>query len=286
MQTLEADRKSLELTQTLRDTGIDSGQPVAQAELTLKNDQAAATNVGIARTQYEHAIALLTGQPASTFSLPIASLSTAPPAIPLGLPSELLQRRPDIAAAERTMSEANALIGVETAAFYPNLTLSASAGLQSATLAKLFAWPSRFFSIGPSAAETLFDAGLRRATVEQYTAQYNADVAAYRQTVLAAFQSTEDYLAALRLLQTQTQQQQEAVAAARRYLDLATTRYRTGVDTYLNVFSAQVSLLTDKQATVNLHVQQMTNSVQLIEALGGGWNRTELPTEKSLTSKK
>ena len=283
-QTLEADRKSLELNVTLRNTGVQSDQSVAQADLTLKNDLAAATNLKIARAQYEHAIAMLIGQPASTFALRVASLSTQPPPIPVALPSELLERRPDIAAAERTMSQANALIGVKTAAYYPTLTLSAEGGFQSSTAAQWLTWPSRFFTIGPTLAETLFDGGLRRATVVQYTAQYDADVAAYRQTVLTAFQQTEDYLAALRLLEAQVEQQEAAVAAAQHYLDLAETRYRTGVDTYLNVLAARTSLLSDRQTTVSLRVQQMTNSVQLIEALGGGWSRAELPPEKDVAS--
>lgn len=284
-QTIEADKKSLELTLTLRNTGIDNEQSVAEADLTLKQDLAAATQLKIARAQYEHAIAMLIGQPASTFSLPVANLSTPVPAIPVGLPSDLLERRPDVAAAERTMSQANALIGVETAAYYPTLTLSVEAGFQSTSAADWLKWPSRFFSMGPSVAETLFDGGLRRATMAQYIAQYNADVAGYQQTVLTAFQQAEDSLAALRLLQTQLQQQESAVSAAQHYVDLATTRYRTGVDTYLNVLTARSSLLTDQRATVNVRVQQMTNSIQLIEALGGGWDRSTLPTERAISAR-
>jgi NodT family efflux transporter outer membrane factor (OMF) lipoprotein len=285
-QTVEADRKSLELTQTLARTGIDNEQSVAQARVTLKNAEASLTGVGVNRAQYEHAIALLIGASASTFSLPQRSLATRVPAIPLGLPSELLERRPDIAAAERTMSEANALIGVETAAFYPSLTLSAEGGLESSTISNWFMWPSRFFSVGPSASETLFDAGLRRNTVAQYTALYKADEAAYRQTVLTAFQQTEDYISSVRILGRQKQQQQEAVDAAQEYLKIAQTRYRTGLDPYLDVFTAQTSLLGDQQTLVTLQVQQMTGSVQLIEALGGGWSRTQLPSEKEIAAKK
>jgi NodT family efflux transporter outer membrane factor (OMF) lipoprotein len=265
-------------------TGIDSAQSVAQAELNLKTAEAAATNLGIARAQYEHAIALLIGQPASSFSMPAHPLTTALPAIPAGVPSELLQRRPDIAAAERTMSQANALIGVETAAFYPTISISLSGGFQSSTLQNWFAWPARFFSIGPSAAETLFDGGLRTATVAQYRAQYEGDVAAYRQTVLAAFQQTEDNLAAERILSRQLEQQRDVVAAAQHYYNLASVRYRTGVDTYLNVFLAETALLSDQQAMITLRVQQMTTSVQLIEALGGGWDTTLLPSEEDVSS--
>jgi len=284
-QTIDAYRSSLELTQVLGKTGIDSDQSVAQADLNLKTAEAAATNLGISRAQYEHAIALLIGEPASSFSIPPHPLTTPLPIIPAGLPSQLLQRRPDIAAAERTMSEANALIGVETAAFYPTFTLSIEGGLESSTVQNWLTWPSRFFSLGPSATQTLFDAGLRRATVAQYKAQYEADVAAYRQTVLTAFQQTEDALASERILAQQLQQQQDVIAAAQRYYDLSVVRYRTGVDTYLNVFTAQTTLLNDQQTAITLRVQQMTSSVQLIEALGGGWDTTQLPSEKEVAAK-
>ena len=284
-QTVETYRKSLELTRISRATGIDTEQDVAQAELNLKTAEAAATNLGIARAQYEHAIALLIGQPASTFSMASRPLTTPVPSIPLGLPSELLQRRPDIAAAERTMSEANALIGVQTAAFYPSFTISAQGGLQSSTIGSWFTWPSRFFSVGPSATQTLFDAGSRRATLQQYQAQYEADVAAYRQTVLTAFQQTEDSLASQRLLFVQLQQQQEAIDAAQRYYNLASVRYKTGVEPSLDVFTALTSLLSAHQSAVTLRVQQMTSSVQLIEALGGGWDLSQLPSEKAVAKK-
>jgi NodT family efflux transporter outer membrane factor (OMF) lipoprotein len=285
-QTVDADRKSLELTQTLVRTGVDDGQAEAEAKITLKNAEASLTNLGVERAQYEHAIALLIGASASTFSLPHKPLTTSVPAIPLGLPSELLQRRPDIAAAERTMSEANALIGVEKAVYYPSLTLSAEGGFESSKVSNWFTWPSRFFSVGPSASETLFDAGLRHNTVAQYTAQYRADEASYRQTVLTAFQQTEDYIASVRILGRQLEQQQEAVDAAQEYYNLAQTRYRTGVDPYLDVFTADTTLLSDQQTAISLRVQQMSGSIQLIEALGGGWTTTELPSEKSVASKK
>jgi NodT family efflux transporter outer membrane factor (OMF) lipoprotein len=283
--TFEADRKSLELTQTLARTGIDNEQAVAEARITLKNAEASLTNLGVERAQYEHAIALLIGEPASSFSLPHRSLTTPLPTVPVGLPSELLERRPDIAAAERTMSQANALIDVETAAFYPSLTLSAEGGLESSKLSNWFTWPSRFFSVGPSASETLFDAGLRRNTVAQYTAQYKADEASYRENVLTAFQQTEDYIASVRILGRQLEQQKDAIDAAQEYLNLAQTRYRTGVDPYLDVFTAQTTLLADQQTAVTLQVQQITGSVQLIEALGGGWTMAQLPSEKSVASK-
>lgn len=278
-QTVSAYRKSLALTQVLGRTGIDSGQSVAQAQLNLKTAEASATNARLARAQYEHAIALLIGEPASSFALPARPLTTAAPVIPAGVPSALLQRRPDIASAERAMAQANALIGVETAAFYPNISLSLSGGFENATPAGWFAWPARFFSLGPTVSETLFDGGLRSATVAQYKAQYEGAVAAYRQAVLTAFQQTEDYLAAQRILGEQIEQQADVVAAAQRYYDLAAVRYRTGVDTYLNLYVAQTSLFSDQQAAITLRVQQMTSSVQLIEALGGGWDSAELAGE-------
>jgi NodT family efflux transporter outer membrane factor (OMF) lipoprotein len=284
-QTIEAYQKSFDLTRVLGRTGIDNDQAVAEAELNLKTAEAAATNLGISRAQYEHAIALLIGQPASSFSMPSHPLTTAVPAIPLGVPSQLLQRRPDIAAAERTMSQANALIGVETAAFYPSFSISIEGGLESSAIKNWFTWPSRFFSLGPSATQTLFDGGLRRATVAQYKAQYDADVAGYRQTVLTAFQQTEDSLASERILARQLQQQEDVIKAAQHYYDLSVVRYRTGVDSYLNVFTAQSSLLSDQQSQVTLRVQQMTSSVELIEALGGGWDTTQLPSEKVVAAK-
>ncbi|QHN03981.1 efflux transporter outer membrane subunit [Granulicella sp. WH15] len=285
-KTIDAYQQSLRLTQVLSRTGIDNEQSVAQAKLNLKTAEASATNLRLARAQYEHAIALLLGEPASAFSIPEKPQTDVPPFIPAGIPTELLQRRPDIAAAERAMSQANALIGVQTAAFYPSFSISGTAGLQSATVGSWFTWPSRFFSIGPSATQTLFDAGARRSVLDQYKAQYDGNVAAYRQTVLTAFQQTEDYLAAQRILAQQEQQQQQAVVEAQRYLDLANVRYRTGVDTFLNVFTAETDLLTNQQTTVNLRTQRFTSSVQLIEALGGGWDDTLLPQESAVAKKK
>jgi NodT family efflux transporter outer membrane factor (OMF) lipoprotein len=264
---------------------VDTEQSVAQAQLNLDTAIASATNLRIARAQFEHAIALLTGQAASSFSIPKRQLTNNVPAIPIGVPSQILERRPDIAAAERTMAEANALIGVETAAYYPTFTIGGDLGLQSAKIGNLFTWPSRFFSAGPSASETLFDGGLRRGLMAQYRAQYEVDAAAYRQTVLTAFQQTEDYLASVRWLGEQRQEQQHSIAAAQRYYDLSLIRYKTGVDTYLNVFTAQTSLLSNQQTAITLQVEQMTSSVQLIEALGGGWDTSQLPSEKAVARK-
>jgi NodT family efflux transporter outer membrane factor (OMF) lipoprotein len=194
------------------------------------------------------------------------------------VPSQLLERRPDIAASERVMASANAQIGVATAAFYPNLTLSATGGLESSTFKHLFDIGSRFWSIGTNVSETVFDAGLRRATVDQYIEVYNADVATYRETVLTAFQQVEDYLSAERILSQQLQQQQAAAESAQKFVDLEMARYQTGLDPYIDVVTAQATLLGDQQALATLHTQQMTASVQLIEALGGGWDSTQLPT--------
>jgi len=284
-RTVAAYRNSLELTETLYRTGIDDAQPVAQANLNLQTAQSSLINLRIARAQFEHAIAVLTGQFASSFSLPVKELAILAPIIPPGVPSELLERRPDIAAAERTMAAANALIGVQTAAFYPSFSITAQAGLQSSSIGNWFQWPSRFFSVGPSAALTLFDAGARRATLASYQAQYEADAAAYRQTVLTAVQQTEDALAQQRYLGEQLVQQQAAIDAAQKYLDLANTRFRAGLATYLDVYTAETSLLQQKQTFITLRASQMTSNVQLIEALGGGWNRGQLPSEKEIAAK-
>jgi NodT family efflux transporter outer membrane factor (OMF) lipoprotein len=283
--TVAAYQQSLDLTRALYETGIDSEESVAQAEVQLETTEAQDTNVGILRAQYEHAIAMLVGQPASTFSIAAQPLKDAPPPIPLGVPSQLLERRPDIAAAERLVAQANAQIGVARAAYFPTLTLSASGGFESSSITDWFTWPSRFWSVGPSLAETLFDAGLRRATVEQYRATYDEKVANYREAVLTAFQQVEDNLASLRVLSAEIHQQDTAVQSAQRNLTLATDRFRLGIDPYLNVITAQTTLLTNQETVVNLRMQQMSASVQLIEALGGGWDSQQLPSPGSLVAK-
>jgi len=277
--------QSLDLTKALYETGIDSEEAVAQAETQLEATQAQDVALGIQRAQFEHAIAMLTGQPASTFSIPIEPLNSSPPAIPIGVPSQLLERRPDIAVAERLMAQANAQIGIARAAYFPAVTLSAAAGLESASFASWFTWPSRFFSVGPGAAETIFDAGLRRATMEQFRAQFDETVANYRQTVLTAFQQVEDNLASLRILSVEIQHQDTAVKSAERSLVIAQDRYKLGIDPYLNVLTAQTALLSNQETAVNLRIQQMTASGGLIEALGGGWNASELPSPAQLISK-
>ena len=284
--TVAAYEQSLQLTKVRFDTGLASDEDVAQAETQLETARAQATDVGIQRAQLEHAIAVLTGQAPSTFSITFGPLNAEPPAIPFGVPAQLLERRPDIAAAERRVAEANAQIGVAKAAFYPSLTLSASAGFESSSFASWLAWPARFWSVGPALAQTLFDKGARKAVTEQARASYDANVAGYRQTVLTAFQEVEDNLAALRVLSVEGQQQDAAVKAAARSLDLATERYKTGIDSYLNVINAQTTLLTNQRNALSVRAQQMTASVQLIKAVGGGWNASELPSVKDLTTKK
>jgi NodT family efflux transporter outer membrane factor (OMF) lipoprotein len=283
--TVRAYRESLDLNRARFDTGIASDEDVAQAETQLETAEAQATNLDILRAQLEHAIAVLIGAAPGGFSLPVEEIKTGPPASPSGVPSELLERRPDIAAAERRVAEANARIGVAKAAYFPTVTLSASGGLQSASLSSLFNWSSRVWSIGAGLGETIFDAGARKATVEQFRAAYDATVANYRQTVLTAFQQVEDDLATLSILSHQVEQQERAVKASARFLDLAKYRYQTGIDSYLNVITAQTSYLVNQQTLIGLRTQQMTASVQLVQAVGGGWDASRLPSPKQLLSK-
>ncbi len=284
-RTVEAYKKSLELTRALVDTGIDSEESYAQADVTLKNAEATAFGIATNRAIYEHAIAMLIGKPASSFSMQVKMLTTPVPEFPVGVPSQLLERRPDIAAAERSMAESNALIGIEKAAYYPTVTLTGAGGLQSSMISKLFTLPALFWSLGASAAQTIFDAGLRNATVAQYTAQYNANVASYRQTVLTAFQQVEDYIATLRVTSGQIGKQHDATQAAQKYLDIAVARWETGLDPYLDVITAQTTLLSDQQAEVTLRMGEMVAAVELIQALGGGWDVSELPTPVQVSTK-
>jgi NodT family efflux transporter outer membrane factor (OMF) lipoprotein len=283
--TVATYQQSLDFTKAQYETGIGTDEAVAEAETQLEATQAQDAALGIQREQFEHAIAMLTGQPASTFSIPMEPLTSKPPAIPIGVPSHLLERRPDIAAAERLVAQANAQIGIARAAYFPNLTLSAAIGFESSSFTHWLSWPSRFFSVGPAAAETIFDAGLRRATVQQYRAQYDETVANYRQTVLTAFQQVEDNLASLRILSVEIQYQDTAVKSAEKSLAIAKDRYSLGIDPYLNVLTAQTALLSNQQTAVNLRTQQMTASGGLIEALGGGWNASQLPSPVQLISK-
>jgi len=284
-ETVEADKKDVQSEQARYDTGVDDEISLVEAQTTLATAESTAINLGVARAQYEHAIAMLVGKPASSFSIPVKPQTSAPPPIPVGLPSQLLERRPDVAAAERNMASANAQIGVAYAAYYPALTLSGNGGMESSAIGKLLEASSRFWSVGPAISETVYDGGLRRATVNQYIATYNADLAAYRQSVLTAFQQVEDYLAAVRILSQQIERQQEAVNSAQKFLKLELARYNTGIDPYIDVVTAQTTLLSNQQTLATLQVQQMTASVELIQALGGGWNRSQLPTPAQVTPK-
>ncbi len=276
--TVVADQKALDYNRAQYETGITDKISVVEAENTLQNAQAAATNLGVARAQFEHAIAVLVGRVASNFSIPVKVLNTAPPTIPVGVPSQLLERRPDVAAAERAMASANAQIGIAYAAYYPTLTLGAEGGFTSPKFSTLFNASNRLWSIGPSVSETIFDAGLRSATVHQFVATYNADLAAYRENVLTAFQQVEDSLAQVRILSKQLIQQRQAEQSAEQFLKLEMGRYQTGIDPYVDVVTAQTTLLTDQQAVVTVQVQAMTGAVALIKALGGGWDISQLPT--------
>jgi len=281
-KTVAEYQKSLDLTQAQYDTGVGDQISVVEARTTLQQAQASLTNLGILRAQYEHAIAVLLGKPASSFSLPSRPITTAPPPIPIGMPSLLLQRRPDVAAAERTMASANATLGVAYSAFFPNLTLSASGGFDSYLAKHLLDWPSRFWSVGPSFSQPIFNAALK-AELHQYVAIYNGDVATYRQTVLTAFQQVEDDLSQTRILSQQIQQQRAAVASAQTSLDLETGRYETGIDPYIDVVTLQNTVFSSQQTLYSLQIEQMTGAVSLVEALGGGWDTSQLPTPKQVS---
>jgi NodT family efflux transporter outer membrane factor (OMF) lipoprotein len=283
--TVKAYRDSFDLTTTLYQTGIDSQLNQAQADALLQTTLAQASALGIQRAQYEHAIALLVGQPASTFSLKPALNSNQPPVVPIGLPSDLLERRPDIASAERTVAQANAQIGVARAAWFPTVSLTGTTGYESTSLGNLLTPPSFFWSVGATLSETIFDAGKRKAADEQAWANYRSLAANYRQTVLTAFQQVEDNIAALRILATETLQQDTAIKASQKSLDLSMEQYRSGIASYLNVVTAQETLLGNRQTAVTLRAQQMVDTVQLIMALGGGWNTSNLPCPQKLVLK-
>jgi NodT family efflux transporter outer membrane factor (OMF) lipoprotein len=271
------------LTRNRYTSGIASDLDVAQAETQLYGTQSSLIDLGVMRAQLEHAIAILTGKAPVEVDVAEKPLSTLPPPVPIGVPSLLLQRRPDIAAAERRVAAANEQIGIAIAAFYPNLTLSASAGLENSSLAKWFTWPSRFWSVGPSLAETLFDAGRRAGVVAEQRAAYDATVATYRQTVLTALQQVEDNLAALRVLEVESAKIDETVQAATRELSISTDQYKAGIQNYLTVLLAQATLLAAERTQVDLLSRRLTSSVLLIEALGGGWDTSRLPDAKDVT---
>ena len=269
--------QALELIESRFAGGIASEVEVEQARTQLETTRAQAIDVGVARAQYEHAVAILIGKPPAEFSLPPLPLTAPPPNIPVSVPSELLERRPDIAAAERRVASANAQSGVAKSAYYPLLNLGATGGFESSSITTLLSGPSGLWSFGLSAVTTVFDAGRRRAASDQAVAAYDQSVANYRQTVLNGFQQVEDNVAALRILEHEAQTQDKAVEAAQKYLDLAVTRYKGGVTSYLEVTTAQSASLSDQVTAVNLLGRRMVNSVMLIQALGGGWDRSALP---------
>jgi NodT family efflux transporter outer membrane factor (OMF) lipoprotein len=269
--------QALELIETRFAGGIASDLEVQQASTQLETTRAQAIDVGVARSQYEHAVAILIGKPPAEFSLPPLPLTAPPPNIPVSVPSELLERRPDIAAAERRVASANAQIGVAKSAYYPLINLGATGGFESSSITTLLSGPSGLWSFGLSAVTTVFDVGRRRAASDQAIAAYDQSVANYRQTVLTGFQQVEDNVAALRILEREAQTQDKAVEAAQKYLDLAVTRYKGGVTSYLEVTTAQTASLSDQVTAVNLLGRRMVNSVMLIQALGGGWDRSALP---------
>jgi NodT family efflux transporter outer membrane factor (OMF) lipoprotein len=282
--TIENYQKNLTLTMNRFNGGVASKSDVTLAQTQLYGAQSQSTDLKIARAQDEHAIAVLTGQPPSLVEIPVLKIDGPPPPIPAAVPSVLLQRRPDIAANERQVAAANANIGLAQAAYYPTLTLSASAGFLSPNLQSLFTWAARTWSAGPSLSQTLFDFGRRGAQLELTQAEYDSTVAAYRQTVLSAFQEVEDDLASLHYLAQEQQQQAEAVAAADLSLSLELDRYKAGTDSYLNVITTQQIALSDQQTAVTILQRRMTAAVDLVKALGGGWDASTLPSGDAIRS--
>jgi NodT family efflux transporter outer membrane factor (OMF) lipoprotein len=268
----------LALTQTRFTGGVATESDVALAQTQLDQTRAQAIDVGVARAQYEHAIAMLTGVPASSFALPPAPLDLQLPQVPLGVPSQLLERRPDVASAERRTDAANAQIGIAIAAYYPTITLNGGGGFESQSLGTWIQGPSSLWSLGGSAVELLFDAGRRHALTEEARDTYEQNVANYRQTVLQAFQEVEDNLSSLRILNSESLAQQRAVDSARRSLGISTYRYKGGVTTYLEVITAQTTQLANERTAADITTRQFAASVQLIKALGGGWDTAKLPT--------
>ena len=275
--TVVSYEKALELTQSRYDGGLASAVEVAQAKTQLETTRAQSIDVEVQRAEFEHAIAVLIGQPPATFTLAPLPLTTPPPPIPSGLPSDLLERRPDVAAAERRVQEANANIGVARAAYFPAITLSGGGGFESSAIGTLLQGPSGFWSLAGQAAEVLFDGGLRRGVSQQARASYDQSVDTYRQTVLTAFEEVEDNLAALRILEQESQTQSGAVAAAEHSLSLSVTRYKGGVTNYLEVTTAQTAALSDEVTAVNILSRQLSASVLLVKAIGGGWDASKIP---------
>ena len=277
LSTVDSYQKAVDLTNSRFQAGITSAVDLAQAQTILETTRAQAVDVEVQRSSYEHAIAVLVGQPASTFHIDPLPLDLLPPALPPGVPSTLLERRPDIAAAERRVQEANANIGVARAAYYPLVTLGGTGGFESAVFTTLLQGPSGFWSLAGQAAETVFDAGKRRGTNEQARAAYDKSVDDYRQTILVSFQEVEDNLAALRILEDEAAKEDAAVAAARHSVDLSITRYKGGVTNYLEVTTAETSALNDEVTAVTIRTRRIAASVLLIKAIGGGWDKSQIP---------
>ena len=274
--TVSSYQTYLDLTTNRYNSGIASQADVAQAKTQLDTTKAQLVDVGVQRAVYEDAIATLIGKPAPDFSLRKVSLTGAPPAIPVTLPSTLLERRPDIAEAERQVASANATIGVEVAGYYPQLTLNASTGLTAIEFSQLFSGPSFLWSVGPVIAQTLFDAGRTHGEVQEARANYESTVANYREVVLTAFQQVQDNLTALRILKDEAAAEDEAVKSAQQSLDISTNEYKAGTVDYLTVITAQATALSDQITAVNIRTRRMTTSVLLVEALGGGWDSAKL----------
>jgi NodT family efflux transporter outer membrane factor (OMF) lipoprotein len=275
----------LQLTQDRYDGGVAPESDVAQARTQLQEAQATETSIAIQRAHYEHAIAVLTGKPPAALTLaatPLTVQSPALPAVPGALPSQLLERRPDIAAQERRMASANEQIGIAQAAFYPTVSLSALAGFAGTSPLNWLTWPSRMWAVGPTLTQTLFDHGLRKANSDIAVDNYNSAVAAYRQSALSAFQEVEDNLASLRELEIQAQQQRAATESADRSLALFNTRYEGGVDTYLQVVTWQTAALQNARNDIDIMRSRLEAEVLLIKALGGGWNVSSLPQVAAL----
>jgi NodT family efflux transporter outer membrane factor (OMF) lipoprotein len=280
--TVHAYGELLQLTSDLFHGGAAPETDVLQAQTQLDTTRVQYTDEFEFRAQYEHAIAVLIGKPPAEFSLPRSPLETAPPVIPVGLPSQLLERRPDIATNERRMAEANEQIGIARAAYYPTLTLGATAGFEASNIQHWFDWPSRFWAVGPTMTEILFDAGRRRANTLIARAGYDDTVATYRQSVLTAFQEVEDNLAALRVLETEARQQNDAVVQATRTVEQFTYLYKGGANPYLDVVTAQTTQLLNERNAIDILRRRMDASVQLVKALGGGWDASKLPPASSM----
>jgi NodT family efflux transporter outer membrane factor (OMF) lipoprotein len=281
-RTAKSYSEYLDLTRNRYAGGVASDLDVAQAESQLYAAQTELVDFGVVRAQMEHAIAVLTGQPPAALTISAKSLTTPPPPVPISLPSQLLERRPDIASNERLAAAANEQIGIAKAAFFPSLTLAATAGLEASRITTWIAWPSRFFSIGPTLAETIFDAGRRRAQVTQDLAAYDAIVAAYRQSVLTAFQQVEDGLSTMRVLADESVVADESVKSSARALTISTAQYKAGTTAYLTVLTAQATALAAERTQIDLLTRRLEASVQLVVSLGGGWDNSQLPAKQNV----